>query len=77
MLVGFDEIKNRKIVFAVIKPGAAPDDLLEFDHGFDGAHQHDVADVARIHPRGQLLGRGQDGGNGLLVVPKVPQVLFT
>ena len=40
-----------------------------------GPHQHDVADVPRIHAGGKLLRRGQNGGDAFLVVLKVAQVL--
>ena len=38
--------------------------------------QHDVADIPCIHAGGELLRGGQDGGDGLLVVLELPQVLF-
>jgi hypothetical protein len=48
MLIGLHEVIDREKVLAFIKPRAAPDDLLEFDHRIDGARQDDVADVARV-----------------------------
>ena len=66
--IGLHEIVDREIVLAVEQPRAAPDDLLELDHGADRPHQHDVADVARIHAGRELLRRGQDRRDGLLVV---------
>jgi hypothetical protein len=49
MNVGPDEVVDGAIVFAIEKPCATPNDLLELDHGVDRAHQHDVANVAGIH----------------------------
>ncbi len=34
------------------------------------------ADVAGVDPRGQLLRRGQDGRDRLLIVLEVPQILL-
>jgi hypothetical protein len=55
MLIGLHEVIDREKVLAFIKPRAAPDDLLEFDHRIDGAHQHDVANVARVDAGRKLL----------------------
>src|SRR5579864_6497710 len=49
MMMRLHKIVDREIVLAIIEPRTTPDDLLELDHRVDGAHQHDVADVARIH----------------------------
>ena len=51
------EVHDRKVelVELFVDARAAPDDLLEFDHGNDRTHQYDVADVASIHPGGQFL----------------------
>ena len=76
VVVRLHEVVDREVILAVIKARAAPDDLLELDHRVDRAHQHDVADVARIHAGRELLRGGQDGRDGLLVVLKVPQVLL-
>ena len=70
------EVVDREVVLAVVEPRAAPDDLLELDHRVDRAHQHDVADVAGVHAGRELLRRGQDRRDGLLVVLKVAQVLL-
>ena len=48
MMMCLHEIINREIILAVVKPRAAPDDLLELDDRIDRAHQHDVADVPRV-----------------------------
>src|SRR5687767_9368314 len=48
MKVRLHEIVDRKVILAVIKARAAPDDLFELDHRIDRSHQHDVADVSRI-----------------------------
>src|SRR5665213_119781 len=71
------EIVDREVVLPIIKPRPAPDDLLELDHRVDGAHQHDVADVARVHAGREFLRCSQDRGDGLFVILKVPQVLLT
>ena len=52
-------------LLAVVQTRAASDDLLEFNHGIDGPHEHDVADVAGIHAGGQFLRGGQNRGDGL------------
>ena len=70
------KIVNREVILAVIKPCAAPDDLLELNHGVDWSHQNDVADVAGVHASGKLLRRGENGRDGFFVVLKIPQVLF-
>ncbi len=77
MKVRLHEIVNREVILTVVKSRAAPDDLLEFDHGIDRAHQHDVADVARVHARRKLLRRGQNGGDSLFIVLKIAQMLLT
>jgi hypothetical protein len=76
VLVRLDEVVDREVVLAVVEPGAAPDDLLELDHGVHRTHQHDVADVPRVHAGGELLRGGEDGGDALLVVLEVAQVLL-
>ena len=76
VLVRLHEIVDREVVLAVVEPRAAPDDLLELDHRVDRPHQHDVADVAGIDAGRELLRRGQDRRDGLLVVLKVAQVLL-
>ena len=38
VFVGFDEIVNREVIFAVKEASATTDDLFEFDHGVDGTH---------------------------------------
>ncbi len=48
MMMRLYEVQNREVVLAVVKPRATSDDLLELDHRIDRAHQHDVADVARV-----------------------------
>src|SRR6266545_1618870 len=55
MEVRLNEIVDREVVLAVIEPSAATDDLLELDHGVDRTHQHDVADIASVHPSRELL----------------------
>ena len=76
VVVRLHEVVDREVVLAVVEPRAAPDDLLELDHRVDRAHQHDVADVARVHAGRELLRRGQDRRDRLLVVLKVAQVLL-
>ena len=75
MVVRLHEVVDREVVLAVVKPGAAADDLLELDHGVDRAHQDDVANVAGIHAGRELLRGGQNRRDGLFVVLKVAQVL--
>ena len=70
------EIVDREVVLAIVEPRAAADDLLELDHRVDRAHQHDVADVARVHAGRKLLRCGQNRRDGLFVVLKIPQMLF-
>jgi len=77
MVVRLHEVIDGEVILAVIEPGATADDLLEFDHGIDGAHEHDVADVPGVNAGGEFLGRGQDGGDGLLVVLEVPEMLLS
>jgi len=74
--VRLHKVINREVVLAVIQPRAAPDDLLELDHRVHGPHQHDVAHVAGVHPGGEFLRRGQDGGQRVFVVLKLAQVLL-
>ena len=74
-MIGLHEVVDREVVLAVVKPGAAADDLLELDHRIDRPHQHDIANVARVHAGGEFLRGGQDRRDGLLVVLKVAQVL--
>jgi len=76
VFVGFNEVVDGEVVFAVEEAGAPTDDLFEFDHGVDRAHQDDVADVAGIDASGEFLGGGEDGGDGFLVVLENLQVLL-
>jgi hypothetical protein len=39
MMVRLYEVVDREVVLAIVKPRAAPDDLLELDHRIDGPHQ--------------------------------------
>ena len=72
MQVRLHEVVDGEVVLAVVKPCAAPDDLLELDHAIDRAHQNDVADVAGINAGRELLRGGQNRRNGPLIVPKSP-----
>src|SRR5947209_3617229 len=63
VVVGFHEIVDREVILPVEEARAAPDYLLELDHGVDRAHQDDVADVPGIDARRELLRRGEDGGD--------------
>ena len=76
MMVRLHEVVDREVVLAIVKPGAAPDDLLELDHRVDRAHQDNVTNVAGVHTGGELLRGGQDGRNGLFVVLEIAQVLL-
>jgi len=76
MLIGFNEIVNRKIILAVIEPCAASDDLFEFNNRIDRPHEHNIADVAGINAGGKFLRRGQDCRQRFFVVLKVPQMLL-
>jgi hypothetical protein len=53
-----------------------PNDLLELDHGVDGTHEDDVADVSGIDSGGEFLGGSEDGGDSFLVILKGLEVLF-
>ncbi len=76
VLVGLHEVVDGEVVFAFKGAGAASDDLLELDDGADHSQQDDVTDVAGIDAGGELLGGGEDSGDGFLVVLKGAQVLF-
>ena len=76
VVVGLHEVVDGEVVLAVVQARAAADDLLELDHRIDRPHQHDVADVARVHPGRQLLRGGENGRDGLLVVLEGAQVLL-
>ena len=54
MVIGLHEIVDGEVIFAVIEASAASDDLLELDHGIDGTHQNDIADVGRVHAGREL-----------------------
>ena len=73
VVVGLYEVVDREVILAVVQAGATADDLLELDHRIHRPQQHDVAHVAVIDPRGELLGGGEDGGDGLLVVLEGPE----
>ena len=75
MVVRLHEVVDGEVVLAIVKPCAAPDDLLELDHGVDRAHQDDVANVAGIHAGREFLRGGQNRRDGLFVVLKVPEML--
>ena len=76
VVVSLHEVIDGEVIFSVIEPRAASDDLLELDHRIDGTHQHDVADVSGVHAGRELLRSCEDGGDALLVVLKVAQVLL-
>src|SRR5271157_4706776 len=48
VLVRPNEVVDGEKVLAVVEARASPDDLLELNHGVDGAQQDDVADVAGV-----------------------------
>ena len=50
VMVSLHEIIKREVVLPVIEARAASDDLLELNHRINRAHQHDVTDIAGIHP---------------------------
>ena len=76
-MVSAHKIIDCEKVFAIKQPGAASDDLLELDHGIDGAQQNNIPHIARIHAGGELLRRGQNRWDGLFVVLKLTQILIT
>jgi hypothetical protein len=49
MLVCLHEVINREVIFAIKKPRATPDDLLEFNYRIDWTHEDNVTNIARIH----------------------------
>ena len=55
VVVSLNEVVDREVVLAIVKPGATPDDLLELNHRIHRPHQHDVAYVTRIHAGRELL----------------------
>ena len=75
MNVCLHEVVNGEVVFAIVKPCAATNDLFELNDGVDGTHQNDIANVAGIHAGRELLRGGQNRRNGLFVVLKVSEVL--
>ena len=77
MFVGINVVIDGEVVLAVKQAGATTDDLFELDHGVVVSQEHDVANVAGIDTGGQLLGRGEDGGDGLLVILERSQILFS
>ena len=76
MFVGFDEVVNGEVVFAVKEAGAASNNLFELNHGVDGAHQHNITNVAGIDSGGEFLGGGENSRDSFLVVLKGAEVLF-
>src|SRR5262249_125888 len=76
VLVRFYKVVDREVVLVIEQARAAPDDLLELDHGSDRPQQYDVANVACVHAGRQLLRRSQDRWNSLLLVLKRPQPLL-
>lgn len=38
MMMGFHEIVDSEVILTIVKPGAAPDDLLELDHRIHRPH---------------------------------------
>ena len=71
------EVVDREVIFAVVETGSSSDDLLELDHRVDRTHKNDVADIAGIHSRRELLGCGQDGWDRFFVILEVAEILFT
>ena len=75
MEVCLHEIVNREVVLAIVEPRASSDDLFEFDHRVDRAHENDVADIPGIDSGRELLRRSQNRGDGPFIVLKVPEML--
>src|SRR5271157_3078750 len=72
MKVRLHEVVDGEIILAIVKSCAAPNDLLELNHGVDRAHQYDVANVTGIHAGRELLRGGQNRRNRFFVVLKFP-----
>ena len=49
VIVGFDKIKDREEVLALIHPSATTNDLLKLNHIIAGAHQHNVTYITSIN----------------------------
>ena len=70
------EIMNREVVLAVIETRSSADELFEFDHRVDRAHEDDVSHIAGIHTCREFLGGGEDRWDGLFVILKVAEILL-
>src|ERR1051325_3573210 len=76
MMMRLHEIVNGEIILAVVKASATTDDLLELNHGVDGTHEDDVANVASVDTRGEFLRGGENRWDESFVVLKVAEMLF-
>ena len=56
-MMGFNEVIDGEIVFALVNAGATANNLLELNHVITGAHEYDVAHITGIHP-GREFTRG-------------------
>ena len=45
------EVVNGEVVFAIVEAGAASNDLFELNDAVHGAHEDDIADIARVDSR--------------------------
>ena len=76
VFMGSHEIVDREVIFAFVEAGATADDLLELDHGINGTHQDDIADIASVNAGGEFLRGGENSGDGFFVVLEVAEELF-
>ena len=67
---------NREVVLTVIETRSSADDLFEFDHRVDRAHEDDVSHIAGIHTGREFLGGGEDRRDCLFVILKVAEILL-
>ena len=74
--MGSNEIVDGEVVFAFVEAGATTDDLLELDHGINGTHEDDIADIASVNAGGKFLRGGENSGDGFFVVLEVAEELF-
>jgi hypothetical protein len=57
-MMGFNEVIDGEIVFALVQAGATSYNLLELNHVIIGAHKYDVTHITGIHPGREFTGGG-------------------
>ena len=76
VLVRFNVVVDREVILPLEKSSSTADNLFELDDRVDRSHQHDIPNMASVYASREFLRCCQDRRDRLLIVLKVPQILF-